>query len=85
MRSYQQTLDYLYASLPIFQRVGAVAYNGDLAKTLALALKDGGPSGKGEGLPALAGAPNHQNPAPPSGKDTRSKHAHAHSRGTKLF
>jgi dihydrofolate synthase/folylpolyglutamate synthase len=36
MQSYQQALDYLYASLPIFQRVGAVAYHGDLTNTLAL-------------------------------------------------
>lgn len=36
MQSYQQAIDYLYASLPIFQRVGAVAYHGDLNNTLAL-------------------------------------------------
>ena len=36
MQTYQQAIDYLYASLPIFQRVGAVAYHGDLTNTLAL-------------------------------------------------
>lgn len=34
--TYQQTLDYLYQSLPMFQRVGAVAYKKDLTNTLAL-------------------------------------------------
>lgn len=33
---YQQTLKYLYDSLPIFQRVGAVAYKNDLSNTVAL-------------------------------------------------
>ena len=33
---YQQALDYLYANLPIFQRVGAVAYKKDLTNTIAL-------------------------------------------------
>lgn len=36
MNSYQEAIDYLYASLPIFQRVGAAAYKGDLTNTLAL-------------------------------------------------
>ncbi|MCU0419924.1 MAG: bifunctional folylpolyglutamate synthase/dihydrofolate synthase [Cyclobacteriaceae bacterium] len=34
--TYPQTLDYLYQSLPMFQRVGAVAYKKDLTNTLAL-------------------------------------------------
>ncbi len=34
--TYQQTLDYLYTSLPMFQRVGAVAYKKDLTNTLEL-------------------------------------------------
>ncbi|MBX2966664.1 MAG: bifunctional folylpolyglutamate synthase/dihydrofolate synthase [Cyclobacteriaceae bacterium] len=34
--TYQQTLEYLYASLPMFQRVGAVAFKKDLTNTLAL-------------------------------------------------
>ncbi len=34
--TYQQTLDFLYANLPMFQRVGSVAYKKDLTNTLAL-------------------------------------------------
>ncbi len=34
--SYQQALDYLYANLPMFQRVGAIAYKEDLDNTWAL-------------------------------------------------
>ena len=34
--NYQQTLEYLYANLPIFQRVGAVAYKKDLTNTIQL-------------------------------------------------
>jgi dihydrofolate synthase / folylpolyglutamate synthase len=34
--SYQETLDYLYQNLPIFQRVGAAAYKADLTNTIAL-------------------------------------------------
>lgn len=33
---YQQTLDYLYAQLPMFTRIGAAAYKKDLTNTLAL-------------------------------------------------
>jgi dihydrofolate synthase/folylpolyglutamate synthase len=33
---YQQAIDYLYANLPIFQRVGASAYKRDLTNTLQL-------------------------------------------------
>src|SRR5688572_17266562 len=40
---YQQTLDYLYANLPIFQRVGAVAYKKDLANTIQLCEHLGNP------------------------------------------
>src|SRR5216684_892530 len=36
MESYQQAIDYLYTSLPVFQRVGASAYKPDLSNTLAL-------------------------------------------------
>jgi dihydrofolate synthase/folylpolyglutamate synthase len=36
METYQQVLDYLYQSLPMYQRVGAVAYKPDLKNTLAL-------------------------------------------------
>lgn len=34
--NYQQTLDYLFGALPMFQRVGASAFNKDLAQTVAL-------------------------------------------------
>lgn len=34
--NYQQTLDYLYAQLPMFQRVGAIAFKKDLGNTLKL-------------------------------------------------
>ena len=33
---YQQTLEYLYANLPMFQRVGASAYKKDLSNTIRL-------------------------------------------------
>jgi len=36
MDSYQQTLDYLYERLPMFQRIGAAAYKDDLTNTIAL-------------------------------------------------
>lgn len=34
--TYQQALEYLYSNLPMFQRVGAVAYKKDLSNTIAL-------------------------------------------------
>jgi len=34
--NYQQTLDYLFNSLPMFQRIGAEAYKPDLSNTLAI-------------------------------------------------
>lgn len=36
MNTYQETLDYLFAQLPMFTRIGAVAYKKDLDNTLAL-------------------------------------------------
>lgn len=36
MASYKETLDYLYAQLPMFTRVGASAFKADLHNTLAL-------------------------------------------------
>lgn len=36
LTTYQQTLDYLYANLPVFQRIGAAAYKKDLANTIQL-------------------------------------------------
>lgn len=41
--TYQQTLTYLYQNLPMFQRVGAVAYKADLNNTLALCEALGNP------------------------------------------
>ncbi|MEO5892566.1 MAG: folylpolyglutamate synthase/dihydrofolate synthase family protein [Ferruginibacter sp.] len=34
--TYQQTIDYLYAQLPMFSRIGAAAYKEDLHNTIAL-------------------------------------------------
>ena len=34
--TYQQTIDYLYAQLPIYSRIGAAAYKEDLHNTIAL-------------------------------------------------
>jgi dihydrofolate synthase / folylpolyglutamate synthase len=34
--NYRQTLDYLFAQLPMFHRVGAAAYRADLGNTIAL-------------------------------------------------
>lgn len=46
MTTYQQTIDYLYSSFPVFQRVGASAYKGDLTNTLALCEALGNPHKK---------------------------------------
>lgn len=46
MDSYQQTLDYLYESLPMFQRIGAAAYKNDLNNTIALCKVLGNPERK---------------------------------------
>jgi len=46
MESYQQTLDYLYNRLPMYQRVGAVAYKNDLTNTIALCEALGNPEKK---------------------------------------
>ena len=35
--TYQQTLDYLFARLPMYQRVGAAAYKADLVNTIKIA------------------------------------------------
>src|SRR5688572_24975299 len=43
---YQQAIDYLYANLPIFQRVGAAAYKRDLTNTLQLCEILGNPQQK---------------------------------------
>lgn len=34
--NYQQTLDYLYSKLPMFQRIGSAAYKADLSNTIAI-------------------------------------------------
>ncbi|MCO6500391.1 MAG: bifunctional folylpolyglutamate synthase/dihydrofolate synthase [Vicingus serpentipes] len=36
MKSYQETLDYLFTQLPMYQRVGQAAYKADLSNTLLL-------------------------------------------------
>jgi dihydrofolate synthase/folylpolyglutamate synthase len=41
--TYTETLNYLYQNLPMFQRVGAVAYKGDLTNTQALCEALGNP------------------------------------------
>lgn len=44
--NYQQVLDYLYRSLPMFQRMGATAFKKDLSNTLALCKGLGHPERK---------------------------------------
>ncbi|MBX2963209.1 MAG: bifunctional folylpolyglutamate synthase/dihydrofolate synthase [Cyclobacteriaceae bacterium] len=44
--TYQETLEYLYANLPMFQRIGAAAYQKDLTNTRTLC--------------GIAGNPQHQ-------------------------
>ena len=46
MLSYQETIHYLYESLPMYQRVGAVAYKADLTNTIALCEALGNPQDK---------------------------------------
>ncbi len=46
IKTYAETLDYLYQTLPIFQRVGAVAYKADLTNTLLLCEALGNPQQK---------------------------------------
>jgi dihydrofolate synthase/folylpolyglutamate synthase len=41
--TYQETLDYLFNALPMFQRVGASAYKADLTNTIALCAHLGNP------------------------------------------
>ncbi len=41
--TYRETLDYLYAQLPMFQRIGPAAYKKDLSNTLALCAHLGDP------------------------------------------
>ena len=44
--NYNQTLDYLFSSLPMFQRVGAAAYKADLKNTIAICKELGNPQNK---------------------------------------
>jgi len=44
--NYQQTIDYLYQHLPLFSRVGAIAYKEDLHNTIALCEALGNPHNK---------------------------------------
>jgi dihydrofolate synthase/folylpolyglutamate synthase len=44
--NYKETLDYLYAHLPMFQRIGPAAYKKDLDNTLALCAHLGNPQDK---------------------------------------
>ncbi|MBK6995484.1 MAG: bifunctional folylpolyglutamate synthase/dihydrofolate synthase [Lewinellaceae bacterium] len=43
---YKQTLDFLYAQLPMFHRIGAAAYKNDLTNTIALCEHLGNPHQK---------------------------------------
>ena len=43
MLSYEETIQHLYESLPMYQRVGAVAYKADLTNTIALCEALGNP------------------------------------------
>jgi dihydrofolate synthase/folylpolyglutamate synthase len=42
-QNYQQTIDWLFAQLPMYQRVGGVAYKKDLSNTILLANQLGNP------------------------------------------
>ncbi len=44
--TYQQTIEYLYAHLPMFSRIGAAAYKADLHNTIALCNALGNPQSK---------------------------------------
>ncbi|HSJ68705.1 MAG TPA: folylpolyglutamate synthase/dihydrofolate synthase family protein [Anditalea sp.] len=44
--NYQETLDYLFNALPMFQRIGAAAYKTDLKNTIALCEELGNPHQK---------------------------------------
>lgn len=44
--TYNQTLDYLYARLPMYQRIGAAAYKADLENTIRIAEYLGKPQQK---------------------------------------
>ena len=66
MKSYQRTLEFLYARLPMYQRVGKIAFKKDLSNTLSLmaglenphrkfkSIHIAGTNGKGTSAHALA-------------------------------
>ena len=43
MRNYQQTIEYLFARLPMYSRIGAAAYKADLTNTILLCEALGNP------------------------------------------
>ncbi len=45
-RTYRETLDYLYETLPMFQRIGAAALKNDLSNTIRLCTALGDPHKK---------------------------------------
>jgi dihydrofolate synthase/folylpolyglutamate synthase len=44
--TYQETLDYLYTTLPMFSRIGAAAFKKDLTNTLEICEALGNPQKK---------------------------------------
>src|SRR3954466_2391585 len=46
LKSYQETLDYMYAKLPMFQRIGSAAYKDNLDNTIALCKRLNNPEHK---------------------------------------
>lgn len=44
--NYQQTLDYLFSQLPMFQRIGSAAYKADLNNTIVICKLLGNPENK---------------------------------------
>ncbi|HLC83554.1 MAG TPA: folylpolyglutamate synthase/dihydrofolate synthase family protein [Bacteroidia bacterium] len=44
--NYQQTLDYLFSQLPMYQRIGVAAYKADLNNTIAICKLLGNPENK---------------------------------------
>ncbi len=44
--NYNQTIDYLFSRLPMYQRIGAAAYKADLKNTIAICQELGNPQNK---------------------------------------
>ena len=53
--NYQQTLDYLFSQLPMFQRIGAAAYKADLNNTIAICKLLGNPENKFNAYSSVVG------------------------------